>query len=77
MLKWADFCAARYHQPGMGGGGHGVGLPRRLQRCHDARAVHSDIKVDGLGRLEQPVEMLVQKGPFSVIKPQTLPHAVA
>jgi len=57
--------------------GHAVRRTGPLQRGENPGAVEADVEVDGAGRLEQTVEMIVDKGPFTVVEAHALPDAVA
>ena len=61
----------------MGVGDHVIGGGRLRQGVQHAGPVHADFDADRLATTEQPVHVLVEKGPLAVIQPHALPHAVA
>ena len=56
---------------------HIIGRACLFQSVHKTGAIHGQVQVNRLGRLEQPIKMLIQERPAPVIKPQPLPHAIA
>ncbi len=77
MLEGPRLDPARDHQAGMGVGGHAVGVLRVDDGLFHLIGGHADVEVDGLRRLEQAVDMLVEEGPAAVVEPDPLPHPVA
>ena len=43
----------------------------------NARPIHADIKRNRLAAFKQAIHMLVEKGPFAVIKAHAFPHSIA
>ena len=67
---------ARDHQAGMGVGLHavrGLGVEKGLG---DLLRRAADVEVNGLGGLEEAVQVLGEEGPVAVVEAQALPDAV-